>query len=232
MAGGGHGRTRPPRCELSRGPPCSARTPREAPFRPPRQTAILRALVESLVDPRERRKLIFSCPIRAEARESAENAAYARPSIAMLWRLLILSGAAGALRAPGRSGSLPKKPQRGGRVIDTAELFVANLPDSDRDDFLEFARSAFPAVRRVTVPRDRSTGAARGFVRDPCRLLAFQPSHRALSHRRSSRCRATTCPRPSRPSTARCWARSGLRRGQPTSAPRRRPIGQTGRPTP
>ena len=164
MAGGGQGRTSPPRRELSRGPPCGARTPRGASFRPPRQTAILRALVESLVDPRERRKLIFSCPIRAEARESAENAAYARPSIAMLWRLLILSGAAGALRAPGRSGSLPKKPQRGGRVIDTAELFVANLPDSDRDDFLEFARSAFPAVRRVTVPRDRSTGAARGFV--------------------------------------------------------------------
>ena len=71
MAGGGHGRTRPPRCELSRGPPCSARTPRGASFRPPRQTAILRALVESLVDPRERRKLIFSCPIRAEAREAA-----------------------------------------------------------------------------------------------------------------------------------------------------------------
>ena len=106
----------------------------------------------------------FSCPIRAEAREAAEKAAYARLSIAMLGRLLLLSGAAGALRAPGRSGSLPKKPQRGGRVIDTAELFVANLPDSDRDDFLEFARSAFPAVRRVTVPRDRSTGAARGFV--------------------------------------------------------------------
>ena len=165
MAGGGQGRTSPPRCELSRGPPCSARTPREAPFRPPRQTAILRALVESLVDPRERRKLIFSCPIRAEARESAENAAYARPSIAMLWRLLILSGAAGALRAPGRSGSLPNKPLRGGRSIDKAELFVANLPDgSDRDDFLKFARSTFPAVRGVTVPRDRSTGAARGFV--------------------------------------------------------------------
>ena len=82
----------------------------------------------------------------------------------MLGRLLLLSGAAGALRAPGRSGSLPKKPLRGGRSVDTAELFVANLPDSDRDDFLKFARSAFPAVRRVTVPRDRSTGAARGFV--------------------------------------------------------------------
>ena len=83
----------------------------------------------------------------------------------MVWRLLLLSGAAGALRAPGRSGSLPKKPLRGGRSVDKAELFVANLPDgSDRDEFLEFARSAFPAVRRVTVPRDRSTGAARGFV--------------------------------------------------------------------
>ena len=92
----------------------------------------------------------------------------------MLGRLLILSGAAGALRAPGRSGSLPKKPLRGGRSIDKAELFVANLPDgSDRDDFLKFARSAFPAVRRVTVPRDRSTGAARGFVRDPCPPFRF-----------------------------------------------------------
>ena len=91
----------------------------------------------------------------------------------MVWRLLLLSGAAGALRAPGRSGSLPKKPLRGGRSVDTAELFVANLPDSDRDDFLKFARSAFPAVRRVTVPRDRGTGAARGFVRDPCPLFRF-----------------------------------------------------------
>ena len=92
----------------------------------------------------------------------------------MVWRLLLLSGAAGALRAPGRSGSLPKKPLHGGRIVDTAELFVANLPDdSDRNEFLNFARSAFPAVRRVTVPRDRSTGAARGFVRDPCPLFRF-----------------------------------------------------------
>ena len=83
----------------------------------------------------------------------------------MLWRLLILSGAAAALRAPGSAGSLPKKPHQRSRNFDTAELFVANLPDdSERAEFLNFARSAFPAVRRVTVPRDRSTGAARGFV--------------------------------------------------------------------
>ena len=54
---------------------------------------------------------------------------------------------------------------------------MANLPDgSDRDDFLTFARSAFPAVRRVTLPRDRSTGAARGFVRDPCPLFVSTES--------------------------------------------------------
>ena len=84
----------------------------------------------------------------------------------MLWRLWILSATVAALRAPGSAGSIPKKkPHQRSRNFDTAELFVANLPDgSDRDDFLKFARSAFPAVRRVTVPRDRSTGAARGFV--------------------------------------------------------------------
>ena len=95
---------------------------------------------------------------------------------------VVLLGAVAALRAPGRgrpAGSLPKKPLRGGR--DTAELFVANLPDdSDRNEFLNFARSAFPAVRRVTVPRDRSTGAARGFVRDPCPIFSFQWSLAAL----------------------------------------------------
>jgi RNA recognition motif-containing protein len=95
----------------------------------------------------------------------------------MLWRLLILSTAVGALRTPGRpAGSLPKPHQRS-RNFDTAELFVANLPDdSERDEFLRFARSAFPAVRRVTLPRDRSTGAARGFVRDPCPLFVSTES--------------------------------------------------------
>ena len=84
----------------------------------------------------------------------------------MVWRLWILSATVAALRAPGPAGSIPKKkPHQRSRNFDRAELFVANLPDgSDRDDFLKFARSAFPAVRRVTVPRDRSTGAARGFV--------------------------------------------------------------------
>ena len=79
----------------------------------------------------------------------------------------LIIATASALRAPpGRPpAGLPKKPRAGGRSIDTAELFVANLPDdSERDDFLTFARSAFPAVRRVTLPRDRSTGAARGFA--------------------------------------------------------------------
>ena len=68
---------------------------------------------------------------------------------------------------------------------------MANLPDdSERDDFLKFARSAFPAVRRVTLPRDRSTGAARGFVADPCPLFRFN----GLSQRcgaRPTRRRAT-----------------------------------------
>tara|TARA_B100000475_G_scaffold165891_1_gene127179 strand:+ start:175 stop:516 length:342 start_codon:yes stop_codon:yes gene_type:complete len=109
----------------------------------------------------------------------------------MLWRLLILSGAAAALRAPGSAGSLPKKPHQRSRNFDTAELFVANLPDdSERAEFLNFARSAFPAVRRVTVPRDRSTGAARGFVADPCPLFRFN----GLSQRcgaRPTRRRAT-----------------------------------------
>ena len=94
---------------------------------------------------------------------------------------ILLLGAVAALRAPGRgspAGSLPKPHQRS-RNFDTAELFVANLPDgSERDEFLRFARSAFPAVRRVTVPRDRSTGAARGFVRDPCPLFRFNRSLR------------------------------------------------------
>ena len=167
----------------------------------------------------------------------------------MLWRLLILSTAVGALRTPGRpAGSLPKPHQRS-RNFDTAELFVANLPDdSERDEFLRFARSAFPAVRRVTLPRDRSTGAARGFVRDPCPLSRFNGLFAALrrppntsprdrtrtmvSRRRSSRSRATPSPRPSRRSTARCWARSGSRRGRPTSAPPPRPTAPTGAPTP
>ena len=93
----------------------------------------------------------------------------------MVWRLWILSATVAALRAPGPAGSIPKKkPHQRSRNFDRAELFVANLPDgSDRDDFLKFARSAFPAVRRVTVPRDRSTGAARGFVRDPRPLFRF-----------------------------------------------------------
>ena len=109
----------------------------------------------------------------------------------MVWRLLLLSGAAGALRAPGRSGSLPKKPLRGGRSVDLAELFVANLPDgSDRDDFLTFARSAFPAVRRVTVPRDRSTGAARGFVATRVRFCRFNGLSRRCGARPTRR-RAT-----------------------------------------
>ena len=164
---------------------------------------------------------------------------------------ILLLGAVAALRAPGRgspAGSLPKPHQRS-RNFDTAEIFVANLPDgSDRNEFLRFARSAFPAVRRVTLPRDRSTGAARGFVRDPCPLSRFNGLFAALrrppntsprdrtrtmvSRRRSSRSRATTCPRPSRRSTARCWARSGSRRGRPTSAPPPRPTAPTGAPTP
>ena len=96
----------------------------------------------------------------------------------MVWRLWILSATVAALRAPGPAGSIPKKkPHQRSRNFDRAELFVANLPDgSDRDDFLKFARSAFPAVRRVTVPRDRSTGAARGFVRDPCPPFRFNRS--------------------------------------------------------
>ena len=92
---------------------------------------------------------------------------------------ILLLGAVAALRAPGRgrpAGSLPKPHQRS-RNFDTAEIFVANLPDgSDRNEFLRFARSAFPAVRRVTLPRDRSTGAARGFVRDPCPLFVSTES--------------------------------------------------------
>ena len=105
---------------------------------------------------------------------------------------VVLLGAVAALRAPGRgrpAGSLPKKPLRGGR--DTAELFVANLPDdSDRNEFLNFARSAFPAVRRVTVPRDRSTGAARGFVATRARFCRFNGLSRRCGARPTRR-RAT-----------------------------------------
>ena len=105
---------------------------------------------------------------------------------------VVLLGAVAALRAPGRgrpAGSLPKKPLRGGR--DTAELFVANLPDdSDRNEFLNFARSAFPAVRRVTVPRDRSTGAARGFVATRVRFCRFNGLSRRCGARPTRR-RAT-----------------------------------------
>ena len=147
---------------------------------------------------------------------------------------VVLLGAVAALRAPGRgrpAGSLPKKPLRGGR--DTAELFVAKLPDdSDRNEFLNFARSAFPAVRRVTVPRDRSTGAARGFVATRARFCRFNGLSRrcgarptlatesqvALVEVRRRRARGGVA-------TACCWARSGSRRGRPTSAPpRRRPL--------
>ena len=110
----------------------------------------------------------------------------------MLWRLWILSATVAALRAPGPAGSIPKKKSHErSRNFDKAELFVANLPDdSERNEFLNFARSAFPAVRRVTVPRDRSTGAARGFVADPCPLFRFN----GLSQRcgaRPTRRRAT-----------------------------------------
>ena len=109
----------------------------------------------------------------------------------MLWRLLILSTAVGALRTPGRpAGSLPKPHQRS-RNFDTAELFVANLPDdSERDEFLRFARSAFPAVRRVTLPRDRSTGAARGFVATRARFCRFNGLSRRCGARPTRR-RAT-----------------------------------------
>ena len=105
----------------------------------------------------------------------------------------LIIGAVAALRAPpGRPpAGVPKKPRAGGRSIDRAEIFVANLPDgSDRDEFLSFARSAFPAVRRVTVPRDRSTGAARGFVATRARFCRFNGLSRRCGARPTRR-RAT-----------------------------------------
>ena len=105
---------------------------------------------------------------------------------------ILLLGAVAALRAPGGrpAGSFPKPHQRS-RNFDRAEIFVANLPDgSDRDDFLTFARSAFPAVRRVTVPRDRSTGAARGFVATRVRFCRFNGLSRRCGARPTRR-RAT-----------------------------------------